>query len=178
MRVYGTCASNRQRVSAHRRVDRLPLDRLGRRIKYPKVEVLLPNISMRSFLPFSVTFFTATCIFLDCFFARANADQLISPELISFVDNLVQEQRVPGLVLGIVSGTQSAIHGWGNSTEDGDPMTENTIFNLASCSKAFTAACLGILIDDYANGRKSTPLPSAISRLGWDTKAKDLLPDE
>ena len=53
-----------------------------------------------------------------------------------------------------------------------------TMFGLASCSKAFTATALGILIDDYATGRNNTPLPSGLSKLTWITKIKDVLPDE
>ncbi|KAI0315536.1 beta-lactamase/transpeptidase-like protein [Amylostereum chailletii] len=111
-------------------------------------------------------------------FARSNANQLISSELAQLVGNLIQEHRVPGLVLGIVSGSQSTIRAWGNRTEEGDPMAADTIFNLASCSKAFVTTSLGILMDDYANGRNVTPLPLNVARLGWDTKLTDLLPDE
>ena len=49
---------------------------------------------------------------------------------------------------------------------------------IASCSKAFTATALGILIDDYAEGRNSTPLPPGLSELTWSSKLKDILPDE
>lgn len=37
-----------------------------------------------------------------------------------------------------------------------------TLFNIASCSKAFLSASMGILIDDYANGRNNSPLPEEI----------------
>lgn len=36
---------------------------------------------------------------------------------------------------------------------------------------------MGILIDDYAHGRNSTPLPPGV-RLDWDTKIVDLLPGQ
>jgi CubicO group peptidase (beta-lactamase class C family) len=51
------------------------------------------------------------------------------------------------------------------------------LFNIASCSKAFLSASLGILIDDFANGRNRTPLPAALSTLTWKTKAANILPD-
>ena len=35
---------------------------------------------------------------------------------------------------------------------------------------------MGILMDDFANGRNSTPLPSSIDSFDWNTKVKDLLP--
>lgn len=37
---------------------------------------------------------------------------------------------------------------------------------------------MGILIDDYANGRNTTPLPHGVSRFDWDTKIKALLPGQ
>jgi hypothetical protein len=45
-------------------------------------------------------------------------------------------------------------------------------------SKAFTAAALGLLMDDFAQGRNVTPLPDHLSGFSWDTKLKDLLPND
>ena len=55
-------------------------------------------------------------------------------------------------------------------------MLAQTLFTLASCSKAFTTAAVGLLIEDYASGRNVTPLPNGLDRLDWDTKLKDILP--
>lgn len=49
---------------------------------------------------------------------------------------------------------------------------------MASCSKAFTAAAVGLLIEDYAAGKNVTPLPDGLHRLDWDTKLKDILPGQ
>jgi CubicO group peptidase (beta-lactamase class C family) len=53
-----------------------------------------------------------------------------------------------------------------------------TLFNIASCSKAFLSASLGIVIDDYARGRNTTPLPAGLQTLGWKTKVADILPND
>lgn len=53
-----------------------------------------------------------------------------------------------------------------------------TLFNIASCSKAFLSASMGILIDDYANGRNNSPLPEEIKTFNWETKVKHLLLDD
>ncbi|KAH8116769.1 beta-lactamase/transpeptidase-like protein [Phellopilus nigrolimitatus] len=37
---------------------------------------------------------------------------------------------------------------------------------------------MGILIDDYAHGKNSTPLPNTLSALNWNSKIKDILPGE
>ncbi|KAG1863752.1 hypothetical protein F4604DRAFT_1784860 [Suillus subluteus] len=44
-------------------------------------------------------------------------------------------------------------------TEDGDKTTKDTLFHMASVSKAFCVSALGILMDDYEHGRNVTPLP-------------------
>jgi CubicO group peptidase (beta-lactamase class C family) len=40
---------------------------------------------------------------------------------------------------------------------------ENTLFGIASNSKAFTAAALGMLVDE--------------KKIGWDDKVQDYIPD-
>jgi hypothetical protein len=45
-------------------------------------------------------------------------------------------------------------------------------------SKAFTAASLGLVMDDYAHGRNVTSLPNGLPTFDWDTKLRDLLPDD
>ena len=37
---------------------------------------------------------------------------------------------------------------------------------------------MGILINDYATGRNTTPLPDGIQTFDWEPKIKDLLPEE
>lgn len=53
-----------------------------------------------------------------------------------------------------------------------------TLFGIASCSKAFTAVALGILIDDFASGRNTIALPSSLPKLNWDSRLSDLLPGD
>lgn len=57
-------------------------------------------------------------------------------------------------------------------------MHYQTLFYLASCSKAFLSASIGILIDDFQHGRNKVPLPRGVKRFDWYTKVKDILPYE
>ncbi|KAJ3557983.1 hypothetical protein NM688_g1175 [Phlebia brevispora] len=115
-----------------------------------------------------------------------NADQMeelhsiFTPELSTFIEEVVDNENIPGLSLAVVHGEQytTEFKTWGRKTEDGDEMTSDTIFYLASCSKAFLSASIGILMDDYEHGRNATPLPSGLSRFDWYTKVKDILPDD
>ena len=37
---------------------------------------------------------------------------------------------------------------------------------------------IGLLMDDFAQGRNVTPLPGSLTRFDWETKLHDLFPDE
>ncbi|KAI0792523.1 beta-lactamase/transpeptidase-like protein [Abortiporus biennis] len=104
--------------------------------------------------------------------------QALTPSVSRFVEKLMQSMRAPGVSVGVVhlhNGTVRTEFGaWGNKSEDGDP----TLFNIGSCSKAFTSTALAILMDDFANHRNVTPLPPNIIEFEWHTKVKDLLPSE
>ena len=39
-------------------------------------------------------------------------------------------------------------------------------------------SALGILMDDFANGRNVTTLPRGVTSFTWDTKVRALLPDD
>jgi CubicO group peptidase (beta-lactamase class C family) len=98
-------------------------------------------------------------------FAIVNGQPLSSKD----IDNLVERSRkafdVPGIAVAVIKDGQ-VIHakGYGlrslNSTEKVD---ENTLFGIASNSKAFTAAALGILIDE--------------GKIKWDDKVRDYIPE-
>lgn len=49
---------------------------------------------------------------------------------------------------------------------------------MASLSKAFLVSSMGILMNDFAAGRNSTPLPPDVEEFNWDTKVKDILPGQ
>ncbi|KAH9180216.1 beta-lactamase/transpeptidase-like protein [Lactarius sanguifluus] len=50
---------------------------------------------------------------------------------------------------------------WGKKSEDGSRVTED-----------------GILIEEFAQGRNTTPLPTGLSSLSWQTKLADILPGD
>lgn len=110
---------------------------------------------------------------------------IITPECSRFVEDLLEIANIPGLTLGIVHTDREAerlveLDAWGRKTEEGfgHDMSPDTLFAIASCSKAFMATSLGLLMDDYANGRNVTPLPRSVAQFDWDTKVRDLLPDD
>ena len=71
---------------------------------------------------------------------------------------------VPGLALAVVSDGE-IVHARGYGVRDvttGVPVDEHTLFAVGSTSKAFTAAALGLLVDE--------------GRLSWDDRVIDHLP--
>ncbi|KAJ6558172.1 beta-lactamase/transpeptidase-like protein [Mycena capillaripes] len=105
--------------------------------------------------------------------------KIVNDELSSYIQNELQAHNITGLSLGIVlPNGQVEFGAWGNRTEEGDPIGPETIFSLGSCSKAFLSASLGILMQDFADGKNKSALPESILAFNWDTKMRDLLPDE
>ncbi|EIW63119.1 beta-lactamase/transpeptidase-like protein [Trametes versicolor FP-101664 SS1] len=101
---------------------------------------------------------------------------ILSPAFHAFVDEVRENASVPGISVGVVrlSGDntkpQVELASWGRKTEDGDANDLTT--------DAFLATSVGLLIDDFAQGRNVTPLPAGTARLDWDTKIAAILPDE
>ncbi|KAI0063207.1 beta-lactamase/transpeptidase-like protein [Artomyces pyxidatus] len=113
------------------------------------------------------------------FFSPARDDRVLTPDVMYSIGHIVENHLVPGLTLAVIRADGKSEYGaWGKKTEDGDGMTTDTLFDIGSCSKAFLSAAMGILIDDYAHGRNTTPLPAGLKKLDWDSKLKDILPGE
>jgi len=91
-----------------------------------------------------------------------------SGEGIEGLDRLIHkamdEWKVPGLGIAVVRGTGTVLAaGYGLRDVHAErPVTARTLFAIASVSKAFTATCLGILVDE--------------GKLDWDTPVRDYLP--
>ncbi|RDX40963.1 beta-lactamase/transpeptidase-like protein [Lentinus brumalis] len=106
---------------------------------------------------------------------------LISPEVSAYAQGLIDNSLALGLTLSVVRLNNNSVTtdfcSWGNRTEDGDPAQPDTLFAIASVSKAFLTSALGILMDDFAHGRNVTALPHGVSEFTFDTKLEALLPN-
>ncbi|KAI0075191.1 beta-lactamase/transpeptidase-like protein [Panus rudis PR-1116 ss-1] len=91
------------------------------------------------------------------------------PDLSDYVTEILSKGSIPGLALGVVYPNGTVEHGaWGVKTEDG----------VNTTTDAFLASSIGILMDDFANGRNATALPVGIRHFDWYTTITDLLPDD
>ncbi len=109
-----------------------------------------------------------TIVLIVCLSGIANlskAQPLNSQAIDALVQRSMKTFNVPGIAVGIIKDGQ-VIYAKGHgvrSLNTNQPMDENTLFGIASNSKAFTAAALGILVDE--------------GKLKWDDKVRDYIPE-
>ena len=91
--------------------------------------------------------------------------QLSSAEIDALVTRTLKTFDVPGIAVCVIKDGK-IVHskGYGvRSLNSGLPVNENTLFGIASNSKAFTAAALGLLKEE--------------GKLTWDQKVTDFIPE-
>jgi len=102
----------------------------------------------------------------------ATTTQALPPERVAstladyqrWLDRLAERQAVAGLVTAVVVNNKVVYEGTLGYTDatTQQPVTADTVFRLASLSKAFATALAGLLVQD--------------GKLDWDTKLVDVLP--
>lgn len=95
----------------------------------------------------------------------SSASPLTSADIEVLATKALDQFDTPGMAIGIVhKGDVMFAGGFGHSNIDTEaPVTEDTLFRIASTTKAFTSAALAVLVDDGV--------------LHWDDKVIDYLPD-
>ncbi len=109
-------------------------------------------------------------VLIILFFMSINGIQLLAQPITSLeIDSLVKATLatfdVPGIAVAVIKDGK-VVHskGYGvRSLNTKEKVDENTLFGIASNSKAFTAAALGMLVD--------------IGKLKWDDKVRDYIPE-
>jgi CubicO group peptidase (beta-lactamase class C family) len=107
---------------------------------------------------------TSLFLILICF-AAAYSQPLTSKAIDDLVERSMKAFDVPGIAVAIIKDGK-VIHSKGYGVRSLNTMAkvdENTLFGIASNSKAFTAATLGILVDE--------------GKIRWDDKVRDYIPE-
>jgi CubicO group peptidase (beta-lactamase class C family) len=96
---------------------------------------------------------------------NTNAQILTEKQIDSLVNKTLATFDVPGIAVGIIKdGKLIHAKGYGvRSIKSNQKVDENTLFGIASNTKAMTAAALGMLVDE--------------KKITWDTKVTDVIPD-
>lgn len=95
----------------------------------------------------------------------SKAQVITSSEIDALVERTLKTFDVPGIAVAIIKDDK-VVHakGYGvRSLKTMQKVDENTLFGVASNSKAYTAAALGILVDE--------------KKLKWDDKVTDYIPE-
>lgn len=104
-------------------------------------------------------------LLLSALVVAAAGQSLSTRQIDRLVRRAMKEFSVPGTAVAVVKDDK-VIHmkGYGvRSVTTGEKTDENTLFAIASNTKAFTVAALGILIDE--------------GKLTWETKVIDIIPE-
>jgi CubicO group peptidase (beta-lactamase class C family) len=98
-------------------------------------------------------------------FSSVAIAQLTTPQIDDLVNKTLKTFDVPGIAVAIVKDGHVVLSkGYGiRSIISKEPVNENTLFGIASNSKAFTTATLAILVDE--------------GKVNWDDKVVKYIPD-
>jgi CubicO group peptidase (beta-lactamase class C family) len=113
----------------------------------------LPNLKLL-FVALLTTVFSATAAAEDRF---DGAD--------AYVSEVIQKWEIPGLAIAVVKDGQVVVARGYGVCEIGmqRPVTKDTVFSIASCTKSFTSACIGMLVEE--------------DKLNWDDPVRKHLPE-
>jgi len=115
----------------------------------------------KSLHPFSVLL----SLFAFYFLTASQAQPITSAEIDQLTERVLKTFDVPGIAVAIIKDGK-VIHskGYGvRSLNTRQKVDENTLFGIASNSKAYTAAALGILVDEQ--------------KIKWDDKVTQYIPE-
>src|SRR5215217_5814385 len=93
------------------------------------------------------------------------AQVLTSKQIDSVAEKTLTTFNVPGIAVSVIKdGKVIHLKGYGvSSIKTNKKVDEHTLFGVASNTKAFTAAALGMLVDE--------------KKITWDTKVTDVIPE-
>jgi CubicO group peptidase (beta-lactamase class C family) len=113
----------------------------------------------------NICLFTILSIFLFSLENLHAEQEDFLPTLESYIEQVRQDWKVPGVAIAIVKDDQVVFaKGYGlTKLGDSKPVTEKTVFAIASCTKAFTSAALALLTEE--------------KYLHWDSRVVDYLDD-
>ncbi len=111
-----------------------------------------------------LSFSLALVAALLAFPPRCRAQKFDTAAIDREVQSTMRLWNVPGVALVIVGPKKTYLKGYGvREVGKSDPISADTIFPLASCTKAFTSLALAMLVDD--------------GKLNWDDPVRKHLPD-
>ncbi len=104
------------------------------------------------------------CILLLAIGSNCVAQQQDFSSLDHYIQTTMREWKVPGVAVGIVQGNAPVyLKGFGvRNVQTRQPITPDTLFDIGSCTKAFTSASIAMLSDE--------------GKMNWDDKVDKSIP--
>ena len=95
-------------------------------------------------------------------------DYFASSDFSALAEQLIKQHHLPGLAVAVVQNGKVSSSGYGKARlEPPEPFSPDTLFDIASCSKSFTAALIGQLVED-----------SSCPEVQYQATMSSLLPDD
>lgn len=120
------------------------------------------------------------CVFPACTGPAAAAAKLDSQAVDNYVAEIMDKDNLPGVSVSIVKGDESYARGYGFADRDASlPVTPDTLFELGSNSKAYTAVGL-LLLAEQGKVDLEAPVTRYLSEVEWrfnQTQAEPLVKD-
>ncbi len=107
-----------------------------------------------------LTFCLAACTWLSSGLAQSPLD---ADQVRALVERAHQKFDQAGIAVAVVQDGKPLVEVAFGERATGQPMTPNTLCNIASCTKAFTAAAVAMLVEE--------------GKLGWDDRVVDHVPE-
>lgn len=106
----------------------------------------------------------ASLLVTPSLYAKKSASSIDLKGFSNFVESMLKEWEVPGIAVAVIKdGKIVYAEGFGyRDVEKKLKVTPDTLFAIGSCTKAFTATVLGILVDE--------------GKLEWDKPVREYLP--
>jgi len=110
-------------------------------------------------------FLALSYLFIGCCYSFSTIASNQSDKIDQLVLNAMENFKVPGVAIGIIKdGKITHLKGYGQANiQTKDQVSQDTIFKIASNSKAFTTAALALLVDE--------------GKLRWSDKVTKYLPE-
>ena len=103
-----------------------------------------------------------------------NKVKYFDADFTEWLNDLLQRLHCPGISIAVIDGGHISSTGYGLARLPDGPATPQTLYLMASTTKAFTAATMGSIIHDDTCNR----IPGTPEKIQWKTPINKVLPED
>jgi len=102
----------------------------------------------------------------------------LDDDFVEWVGSLLHKYHVPGMSVAVVDDATVESAGYGLAQPPDVPATADTLYRMASTSKAHTAAIMGLILQDDKRNAMQRQHSSENEKITWSTPIKKILGDD